>query len=83
MLGLLADGAPDDRAARDYATPESLVLHRDSSIWHAMNAMQGFVGESIPVVDNGLLVGVVSESAIVSAYLEIVQDLRREEHAAF
>ena len=48
-----------------------------------MNAMQGFVGESIPVVDNGLLVGVVSESAIVSAYLEIVQDLRREEHAAF
>jgi len=83
LLGLLAGGVPVGRPARDYATPESLVLHRDSSIWHAMNAMQGFVGESIPVVDNGILVGVVSEAAIVSAYLEIVQDVRREEHAAF
>ena len=48
-----------------------------------MTAMRGFVGESIPVVEDGKLVGAVSESAIVSAYLGIVEGLRREEHAAF
>ena len=83
LLGLFADGTPDDRPAGEYATPESLALSPDTSIWNAMKAMQGFVGESIPVVDDGRLVGAVSESAIVSAYLEFVQGVRREEHAAF
>ena len=83
LLRLFADGTPVDCPAGDFATPENLALHPDTSIWNAMTAMQGFVGESIPVVDDGKLVGAVSESAIVSVYLEYIQDVRREEHAAF
>ena len=82
-MGLFADGTPADRPSGEYATPESLALSPDTSIWNAMKAMQGFVGESIPVLDDGRLVGAVSESAIVSAYLEFVQGVRHEEHAAF
>jgi len=49
-----------------------------------MNAMQGFIGESIPVLDreSGQLLGLVSESAIVTAYLKTVHQSRQEENDA-
>ena len=47
-----------------------------------MSRMEDFVGESIPVLDDGRLVGILFESTIVSAYLEILENIRREEHAA-
>jgi CBS domain-containing protein len=34
------------------------------------------------VLEDGRLVGVLYASAIVGAYLEILKDVRREEHAA-
>ena len=54
----------------------------DNSVWAAMSAMQDFVGESIPVLEDGQLVGALSESTIVSAYLEVLESIRREENAA-
>ena len=55
-----------------------------------MERMEDFVGESIPVIeegddgrpcDGGRLLGVVFEAAIVNAYLDAMNDIRREEHA--
>ncbi len=82
LLQHIATGESLETAAVAIAEPESVELSPTTSIWDAMAALQDFVGESIPVVDDGKLVGALSEATIVSAYLEIVQDVRREEHAA-
>lgn len=69
---------------KDVLRADTLVLFEDSSLWDAMNEMQGFIGEFIPVVlrsDNRLL-GVVSESTIVSTYLQTVHQSRQEENDA-
>ena len=79
----LADSgvSPSDRAV-EHARPAAVTLTPQTSVWDAMRLMQGFVGESIPVLDDGKLVGALSEAEIVGAYLDIVAELRREEHAA-
>lgn len=64
------------------AVPESLVLSPDDSIWDVMAKLGDFVGESIPVVEDDRLVGVVPEASIVQAYLQTLNDIRREENAA-
>jgi len=82
LMELTTTGTALTEAAGSYAEPESLILTLDASIWTAMSELQGFVGESIPVVEDGRLVGVVLESTIVSAYLEILESIRKEENAA-
>lgn len=81
LMELLAGGVALDRPVGPYAKLESMMLHPDTSIWTAMSEMEGFVGESIPVLEDGRLVGVLFESTIVAAYLAILEDIRREEHA--
>ena len=68
----------------DVLRSDSLVLYDDSSIWDAMNDMKGFIGESIPVISRSdrRLLGVLSESAIVTAYLQTVRRSRQEENDA-
>ena len=71
--------------ATDYAEPEHLIMLSDTSIWTAMEQLGDFVGESIPVINNdeeGVLIGVVFEAALVKAYLDTMYEIRREEHAA-
>jgi len=83
LMELTAAGhAFEDEAIRAYAVPETLVLSPDDSIWHAMDSLEDFVGESIPVVEGGRLVGVAPESSIVGAYLRTLEETRREENAA-
>ena len=82
LMELAADGIPRDEPAHRYAAPESLALGPEDSIWAAMSEMEDFVGESIPVVDDKRLVGVLYQSTIVSAYLEVLENVRQEEHAA-
>ena len=82
VLELLAEGRRADAAAAPYAEPESPILDPNESIWNAMQRMQDFVGESIPVVEGEVLVGVVFEAGVVSAYVEALHEVRREEHAA-
>ncbi len=82
LMELLAAGTALDHPASRYAEPGSLVLGPDASVWTAMSEMEDFVGESIPVLDAGRLVGVLFESKIVSAYLGILEEIRREENAA-
>jgi len=74
---------PDTTVAA-LAKPEALILTVKTSIWAAMEQMGDFVGESIPVLedgDGGRMLGVVYEASIVKAYLDTMNDIRREEHA--
>ncbi len=64
--------------------PPGIVLDEKTSVWKAMRLLEGFVGDAVPIVDSRSkqLTAVVTEAAIISAYLEIVHDLRREENRA-
>jgi CIC family chloride channel protein len=63
---------------------DSTALEFDdtTSIWQAMEAFRQFRGELAPVVSasDRRLLGVVSESSVIDAYLETVNRLRREEN---
>ncbi|MCR9148330.1 MAG: chloride channel protein [Rhodobacteraceae bacterium] len=63
--------------------PAQLVFDADTSVRDAMRMLEDFVGDAIPIVerDSQRLVGVVTEAAIVRAYLDIVAKLRSEENA--
>lgn len=76
-----SDTSPDEPAVA-HALSADATLTPDTSVWDAMTQMQGFVGESIPVLDAGKLVGALSEGEIVGAYLDIVEGTRQEENAA-
>lgn len=82
LMKLTATGTALNELAGQYADPEQLVLSPDASIWTAMSEMQDFVGESIPVIEDGKLAGVLFESTVVAAYLDILDEIRKEEHAA-
>ena len=68
--------------AAETAKPEQLILSPDDSLWDAMVKLEDFVGESIPVVADGRLIGVVFEASIVRAYLKALHEIRSEENAA-
>ena len=75
----LASGLVAGRLAKR----EALIFTAGTSIWAAMEQMGDFVGESIPVLEEGgdRMLGVVFEASIVRAYLDTVNDIRREENA--
>jgi CIC family chloride channel protein len=73
----------DRVAAVDHADPDPLTFSNDLSVWDALELMRGFVGESIPIVDQrGYFIGIIYESTLVAAYLDTLKNLRAEEHAA-
>ena len=53
-----------------------------TSIWDAMQIMRDYMGEAFAVVDasNGRYLGAIPESAVINAYLDATEELRREEH---
>lgn len=55
-----------------------------TSLWQAMQSLDTFVGEAIPVVSstNGRLLGMITEGELISAYLKTVHRLREEENEA-
>ncbi len=61
----------------------ALQFHEDTTVMEALQALRGFLGEAVPVVHrgDGRLIGVVSESAVIAAYLDVSTALRREENA--
>ena len=69
--------------AGEHADPHQLSFSNDMSVWEALEQMRGFVGESIPIVDQrGYFIGIIYESTLVAAYLDTIKNLRAEEHAA-
>lgn len=82
LMELSSGGTSLGEPAGDHARPETLILGPDESIWAALSEMKDFVGESIPVVEDERLVGVLFESTIVGAYVDVLDKIRQEEHAA-
>ena len=75
-------GADEDQAVREIMDRTPLSLKSDQNMLEAINVASGFVGETIPVIQEpgGKMVGVVSESDLFSAYLDIqeqVQDVEK------
>lgn len=67
-----------------HVTSPQLVFSLQTTIWDAMEGMAGFVGETIPVLnddDDAQLAGIVTEAMIVHASVEISRRLRLEENA--
>lgn len=60
------------------------VLNQNTTLWKAMSKLEGFRGEAVPIVDssNNMLIGVIAESALITAYQKIVSDIRNEENEA-
>ena len=77
-------GSSSGTAVSGLARRDEPVLAPETSVWAAMERMGDFVGETIPVLDEeegGRLVGVVSEAAVVKAYRDTMNEIRREENA--
>ena len=67
----------------ELARTDGLVFSAGTTIWAAMENLSDFVGESIPVLDDdgsGRMVGVVFEATIVKAYLDTMNDIRKDEN---
>ncbi|MDA9937493.1 chloride channel protein [bacterium] len=75
-------GADKDQAVREIMDRRPLRLKEDQNMLEAIEVASGFVGETIPVIEEpgGKMIGVVSESDLFSAYLDIqeqVQDVEK------
>ena len=74
--------ADKDQAVREIMDRRPLRLKSDQNMLEAIEVASGFVGETIPVIEepSRKMIGVVSESDLFSAYLEIqeqVQDVEK------
>ena len=91
LAELLAAEGEGEEGGSASASPVSRLAKREeplftpqTSIWSAMERMGDFVGEAIPVLEEeggGRMVGVVSEAAVVKAYRDTMDEIRREENA--
>lgn len=61
---------------------DALAFAESTTVWEAMEALRRFLGEVAPVVSTAdrRLLGAVSESAVIDAYVDTVNRLRREEN---
>lgn len=60
------------------------VLNESTTLWQGMSQLEGFSGEAIPIVQStdGMLIGMIAESALITAYQKIANDNRSEENEA-
>lgn len=58
------------------------VLDENTSLWQAMSAIEGFTGEAVPIVNStsGVLIGMLPESELITAYQKIANDIRNEQN---
>ncbi len=85
LAGLVKTGIPMSERCGEHLKREQIVLQPATTIWSAMEQVQVFFGDSIPVVAKGekeILLGVVYEASIVKAYMDTLHKVRREEHGA-
>ena len=78
------EGGGGETAISRLAKRDVLIFTAGTSIWKAMAEMGDFVGESIPVLEEGRddrMLGVVFEATIVKAYMDTMHEIRRDENA--
>lgn len=63
---------------------DTLQFDETTTLWEAMTALEGFVGDAVPVVSSvsNQLLGMITEANIINAYLKIIHGLRNEENEA-
>jgi CIC family chloride channel protein len=67
----------------DWRDGSAVEMDGRTSLWDAMRKLRDFVGEAVPVLDrDGRLTGTVYESDLIEAYLEVLDQMREEEHAS-
>ncbi|WP_144244262.1 CBS domain-containing protein [Nitrincola sp. A-D6] len=76
-------GIDVDSLAKAYIIAEDCAIQADTSLWTAMYVLRNFIGEGVPVLDEQrYIVGAVFESDLIRAYLDLMEDMRKEEYAA-
>lgn len=78
LLGQDSNSIPENLYA------DSPVFDEDTTMWQGMSALEGFVGEAVPIVSrtDAKLIGMIAESKLITAYQRIAQGLRSEENEA-
>ena len=73
---------PEGMRLRDLVAPDLVIFGERTTLLEAMERMRGFTGGAVPLVaDDGRLLGVVPEGAVIGAYLDEIRSLRQEENA--
>jgi CIC family chloride channel protein len=78
-----ATGRAPETPVGELAERAPTIFDPDTSVWAAIQALPGFVGEAVPLLDrHGRFLGVVPEEAVIRAYLDATNELRTEENEA-
>lgn len=83
LLTWLRDPEKRRRSAGELAEEAAVVLRDDMSVWDAMEKLEDFVGDAVPVLsreDGRSMVGVVHETSVLRAFLRVSDHVREEEH---
>ena len=72
----------EDSCVSSIELAQGIVFNQHTSIWEAMEAMRDYIGDAVPVIDSdsGRYLGTIPEAAVISAYLDAAQELRREQY---
>ena len=75
---------PDSNSISENLHVDSPLFDEDTSLWQGMSALEGFVGEAVPIVSatDATLIGMIAESELITAYQKIARGLRSEENEA-
>lgn len=74
----------EEQPIRHLIRKDMPVLNESTTLWQGMSALEGFRGEAVPIVQStdGVLIGMIAESALITAYQKIANDNRSEENEA-
>ena len=83
LLGVDLIG-PDSNSISENLQLDSPVFDEDTTLWQGMSALEGFVGEAVPILsaEDATLIGMIAESELITAYQKIAKGLRSEENEA-
>ncbi len=81
LLGVDLIG-PDSNSISGNLRVDSPVFDEATTLWQGMSALEGFVGEAVPIVSAATLIGMIAESELITAYQKIAKGLRSEENEA-
>ena len=78
------EGMDDDAPAAPLAGKTELECDENTSLRHAMDILRHYTGDAVPVVHSQTrqFLGMAPAEVVISAYLDAINDLRREEHEA-
>ena len=70
-----------DQKISHYIEQKPIILDADLSLLSTIKTLSKFVGESVPVIDSKSkkIIGIISENDVLSAYLDISQEINNIE----